>query len=391
MAEEQRRPRRSGDYRDKRSGDQQNAKGRSGRGRRPYRDESAEGEQGQRREQWDRKPRGERGERADRSGRPQPSERRSRDQQGRQRGDGQDRQRFRGDQRSSNREDRGPSPDIDSDVTGRELNKIVLNQISGMDERNRSWVAKHLVMAGRLLATDPELAFSHALAASRRGGRHAVVREAVGLTAYAAGHFHDALREFRTYRRISGDQSHLPLMAACEAALGRPEKAIELAESVEAEQLDSEQKVDMAIIISGVHAEQQNFEQAKKVLEVPQLNLNRAFSFSPRLFRAYGEALTDLGQLDEAQKWFSQATVADAALGTGDFAPPEIIDLGEDDAEDEQESRPRVKDVLAETAEPQTPAESTPDQTDEDQPAPERARTESAGDENSEEAAAHGE
>lgn len=356
MADEQRRPRRSGDYGNKRSGDPKSARGGSGRGRRPYRDDdSGKREQTERRDRWDRSPRGERSERGERSGqRPERGQRRSRDQQGRQRNDDLDRSRFRGDQRSSNREDRGPSPDIDADVTGRELNKVVLNQISGMDERNRSWVAKHLVMAGRLLATDPELAFSHALAASRRGGRHAVVREAVGLTAYAAGEFHDALREFRTYRRISGDQTHLPLMAACEAALGRPEKAIELAESVEAEQLDTEQKVDMAIIISGVYAEQQDFDKAKEVLELPQLKLNRAFSFSPRLFRAYGEALTDLGQLDEAQKWFNQATVADAALGTGDFAPPEIIDLGDDDEESEPETKPRVKDILPESTEQAT-------------------------------------
>lgn len=356
MADEQRRARRSGDAGDKRSGEQKSARGAASKGRRPYRDDSATRGQGERRDRWDRKPRGERGERDGQ--RPGRGDRRSRDQQGRQRQDGQDRSRFRGDQRSANREDRGPSPDIDADVTGRELNKVVLNQISGMDERNRSWVAKHLVMAGRLLATDPELAFSHALAASRRGGRHAVVREAVGLTAYAAGHFHDALREFRTYRRISGDQSHLPLMAACEAELGRPEKAIELAESIEAEQLDTEQKVDLAIIMSGVYAEQQEFAKAKEVLEVPQLKLNRAFSFSPRLFRAYGEALTDLGQLDEAQKWFSQATVADAALGTGEFAPPEIIDLGDDD-EDAQDAKPRVKDVLPETPEQSEAEDST--------------------------------
>ncbi|MFC0580783.1 hypothetical protein [Micrococcoides hystricis] len=356
MAEEQPKQRRSGSDRNQRFGDKKNDSKRDWRGRGHHRTDSEESSaRSDRRERWDRKPRqhrAERGEQEERGTgrgefRGQRGERRgqrSKDQFGRNRRDQEARIRQRGDQRSANREDRGRSPDIDPDVTGKELNKVVLKQISGMDDRNRSWVSKHLVMAGRLLATDPELAFEHALAASRRGGRHAVVREAVGLTAYAAGHYHDALREFRTYRRISGDQSHLPLMAASEAALGRPEKAIELAESIEAEKLEVEQKVDMAIIISGVYADMKEYEKAKTVLELPQLNLGRAYSFSPRLFRAYGEALTDLGQLDEAQTWFNQATVADAALGTGDFAPPEIIDLGED--LEEEEPKPRVKDVL---------------------------------------------
>lgn len=349
MTDEQPRQERPDRRGNRRFGDRKNDSSRGGKGQ-PYRGggrKRHDGEETQGR--WRKDDRGDRRERQDRGerdGKPRQS-----DRGGRGRGlsrKQEERIQRRGDQRSANREDRGPSPDIDPDVTGKELNRVVLKQLGSMDERNLSWVSKHLVMAGRLLDVDPELAFSHALAASRRGGRHAAVREAVGLTAYAAGHYHDALREFRTYRRISGDQSHLPLMAACEAALGRPEKALELYESVEAEKLEPEGKADMAIIVSGVYSDQGELDKAKEVLEIPQLNLNRAFSFSPRLFRAYGEALTELGELSEAEKWFNQANVADEALGTGEFAPPEIIDLGEGLDEEDDAPRPRVKDVLEE-------------------------------------------
>ena len=69
-------------------------------------------------------------------------------------------------------------------MTGKELDRGTLKEINGLDERPASWVAKHLVMAGRYLDVDPALAFQHALAASRKGGRLSRVREAVALTAY---------------------------------------------------------------------------------------------------------------------------------------------------------------------------------------------------------------
>jgi hypothetical protein len=66
-------------------------------------------------------------------------------------------------------------------------------------------------------------------------------------------------------------------------------------------------------------------------LEIVQLDINRAFSYSPRLFRAYADALTAVGRTEEAGKWQRQAVVAENALGVGEFEDPDIIDLGEDD------------------------------------------------------------
>ena len=57
-------------------------------------------------------------------------------------------------------------------------------------------------MAGRYLDVDPALAFQHALAASRKGGRLSRVREAVALTAYAAGEYADALRDFELASKL---------------------------------------------------------------------------------------------------------------------------------------------------------------------------------------------
>ncbi|WP_253908613.1 hypothetical protein [Arthrobacter sp. H41] len=208
-------------------------------------------------------------------------------------------------------------------------------------------MAKHLVMAGRLIDDDPELAFQHALAASRRGGRLAAVREAVGLTAYAAGHYGEALREFRTFRRISGSNVHLPVMADCERGLGRPDRALDLARGEEAETLDSAGKAELAMVVSGARADLGQLDAAVAALEIPQLDLHRAFSFTPRLFRAYGDALDAVGRTAESGTWRKQARVAETALGLDDPTEPDIIDLGGDEDDDAVSvGVPRVSEVI---------------------------------------------
>ena len=241
------------------------------------------------------------------------------------------------DLRSANRPDRERSPQIDEDVTGKELDRATQHQIKTLEGTSAEWVARHLVMAGRLLDEEPELAFQHALAASRRGGRLASVREAVGLTAYAAGHYGEALREFRTYRRISGSNMHLPVMADCERGLGRPDRALDMARSEEAKDLDAPGKVELAIVAAGARTDLGQLDAAVSELEIPQLDINRAFSYSPRLFRAYADALTAAGRAAEAAKWQRQAVVAENALGLGEEEEPDIIDLGWDEEEEARE------------------------------------------------------
>ena len=61
------------------------------------------------------------------------------------------------------------------------------------------------------------------------------------------------------------------------------------------------------------------YGRALSALEIPQLDINRAFSFSPRLFRAYGGACARRPQ-GEAETWERQALVAEKALGIDEYA-----------------------------------------------------------------------
>lgn len=265
-----------------------------------------------------------------------PDRRRDDRRNDRQRNDRQHNERNRpqgrrgGDIRAANRPDRERSPEIDPSVTGNELDKETLRELRFLDEKHRPWVAKHLVMAGALIDVDPELAFAHAEAASRRGGRVALVREAVGLTAYAAGKYSEALRELRTHRRISGVHDHIATIADCERAVGRVDKALETLRSDEAKALNGQSRAEAAMVEAGILLDANKNEDAVKALQIPTLDMNRAFIFSPRLFELYADALEATGQAEEAAAWRARIPVAMEALGLNDVEP-EIVDLVEDD------------------------------------------------------------
>jgi hypothetical protein len=169
-------------------------------------------------------------------------------------------------------------------------------------------------MAARLIDTDPALAHLHAMSAARRAGRIAMVRETLAITAYETGDYALALRELRTYRRISGKDDQLPLMVDSERGVGRPERALELGRSVDRSTLDVPVRVALAIAMSGARLDLGQTEDALTELQIPQLDPKRAFSYSPALFNAYAETLEVLGRMDEAAVWHDRATIAAEAL-----------------------------------------------------------------------------
>lgn len=209
---------------------------------------------------------------------------------------------------------RHDDPEIPEDVTANQLDKVARAELKSLSKDNADWVARHLVMAGRLIDDDPALAHRHALAAGRRAGRIAVVRESVGITAYALGEFDLALRELRTYRRLSGRDDQLPLMVDSERGIGRPEKALELGRSVPRPSLDASVQVALAIAMSGARLDLGQPEAALGELQIPQLDPERAYSYSPALFDAYATVLEDLGRTEEAEEWWQRSDRAAAAL-----------------------------------------------------------------------------
>jgi hypothetical protein len=130
-------------------------------------------------------------------------------------------------------------------------------------------------------------------------------------------------------------------MADCERGLGRPDRALDVVRSEEAQDLDAPGKVELAIVAAGARTDLGQLDAAVAELEIAQLDINRAFSYSPRLFRVYADALAAVGRTSEAEKWQKQAVVAENALGLGVDEEPDIIDLGWDEEEEAREEAER--------------------------------------------------
>ncbi|NLF04112.1 MAG: hypothetical protein GX593_03765 [Actinomycetales bacterium] len=189
-------------------------------------------------------------------------------------------------------------------------------------------------MAGRLLDTDPELAYAHAAVAVRRAGRIDIVREAAGITAYRTGRYAEALRELRTVRRLNGSSEHLPLMADCERGLGRPDRAIALASSPEASELDAEGTIELTVVVSGARLDLEDPEAALATL-APLSSPDR--SVAARIAQARALALEALGRPDEAARATEGFSPAELGEVEEDLVVVDLAD--EDEAEDAEEAQ----------------------------------------------------
>ncbi len=212
------------------------------------------------------------------------------------------------------------APVIDDDVTGRELDQQVRRELSTLAGPVAGTVARHLVMAGRLLDVDPELAHEHAQAARQRAGRVAVVREAAGYAAYEAGHYDVALTEFRAARRISGQADFLAVMADCERGVGRPERALAIAEDPEAARLPVEEQAELVIVTAGALRDLGRDEEALALLRRALPARPPEAQWVARLNYALGDVLASAGRVDEAVSAFAAAEAGDAdgSLDAGD-------------------------------------------------------------------------
>jgi tetratricopeptide (TPR) repeat protein len=213
-------------------------------------------------------------------------------------------------------------------------------------------VARHLVMAGRLIDDDPQVAYEHAAFARRKLPRLGCVREAAGLCAYTVGRWAEALNDLRTYQRLTGSVEHLPVMADCERGLGRPERALAIASSPDAARLDAGAAVEMRIVVAGARRDLGQLDAAVVALQGPQLRPDRRDPWSARLFYAYADALRAAGRSDEAREWFVAAAVADPDSLTDAVERVEQMDR-------DQGERPSARTSHTEQP-PTAPAATTP-------------------------------
>jgi tetratricopeptide (TPR) repeat protein len=276
----------------------------------------------------DRQPRKPRSSgRPDRAGRPASA--RSGDARGRASGQGRgqgqgggkrdfsrprrdDRARDRSQEERTESQARYDGPPIPEQITGKELDRSVAAQLKSLPDKLAQRVARHLVAAGLLIESEPRTAYEHTLAARARASRLAVVREAVGEAAYAAGEYAEALSELRAAKRMNGVQDYVAIMADCERALGRPDRALALVRNAPREKLAPALLAELTIVEAGARRDRGELDAALRTLETSHLNSKSREPWVARLRYAYADTLVEAGRPQDALTWFHRTEGVDS-------------------------------------------------------------------------------
>ena len=220
----------------------------------------------------------------------------------------------RGEQRGQSRsaaQQRYDGPAIPEQITGRELDRSVLAQLKSLPEKLAARVARHLAAAGAVIESNPREAYEHTLAARARAGRLAVVREAVGEAAYASGEYAEALSELRAAKRMNGAWDYVAIMADCERALGRPDRALAIVRSAPVDTLAPALHAELTIVEAGARRDRGELDAALRTLEHAPLQSRSRAPWVARLRYAYADTLLAAGRAEDALAWFHRAEAVD--------------------------------------------------------------------------------
>lgn len=201
-------------------------------------------------------------------------------------------------------------PEIPQEIYREELDPQLVRELSSLAADNAEQTARHLLAIVHFLATDPERAHAHGVAASARAGRVGRVRELAGVAAYNAGKFDVALRELKTAFRITGDPTFWPMMADVQRGLGEPLKALEMGKAPEVKFLEKDGHIELRIVLSGARKDLGDFEAAITAVDCKELQEENLL-WGARLRYAYADALALAGKTELAMKWFAKAASID--------------------------------------------------------------------------------
>lgn len=222
-------------------------------------------------------------------------------------------------------------PQIPEDVDAAMLDKSARRALGSLPDKLAERVARHLVAAGRLVDSDPETAYQHAQAARARAARVAVVREACGETAYVTGRYAEALAELRAAKRLNGASYYLPMMADCERALKRPERAVKMDTPEARAGLDVDGQVELTIVVAGARRDLGQSEAALQLLEAESLHTKSRADWVARLRYAYADVLLAVGRRDDAVEWFHRTVAVDGNQMTDAHVRLTELDPGSSD------------------------------------------------------------
>ncbi|WP_231583171.1 tetratricopeptide repeat protein, partial [Actinobaculum suis] len=233
-------------------------------------------------------------------------------------------------------------PEVPESVRASDLDPQTSRSLKSLSKRTADRVARHLVYAGMMMDENPELAYEHAKAAYRQAARVDVVREALGIAAYLTGRYSEALRELRTYRRMTDDYSHAPLEADAERGLGKPEKALSFIAEVPLKRLSPAAQIELAIVTSGARADTGDYAGGLSVIErIKSENLGEELRARVELVKA--DRLAEVGQTEEAEELRRRWTPVYEGEGEVDL----LMEIEEEPEEDQTAEEAATEDLAA--------------------------------------------
>lgn len=151
------------------------------------------------------------------------------------RGDDKNHKSNRSDKRRTPHQGNKPQHKTITSVKGGQLPKWVRDEILRSTPKDRRQPAlNHLGTAMEDFADERyPAAMAELRKAKELSPRSATVREMLGLSAYRSGKWDEALRELRTFRRLTGDLIHYPVEMDCLRALKRPDDVIKAWEGLQ--------------------------------------------------------------------------------------------------------------------------------------------------------------
>ncbi|MBO0838180.1 MAG: tetratricopeptide repeat protein [Actinobacteria bacterium] len=233
--------------------------------------------------------------------------------------------------------------DIPDSITAEQLDPEAAAELRTLPGDLASVIARLLVATA--VTDDHDRAYRYAQQARDLAARVGIVRETCAIAAYQAGDWSGALAEFRAARRLTGRASYLPLMADCERALGRLDRALDLVTGPDVSAADAETRIELRIVEAGIRRDQGLLDAAVVVLQGPELDGRRTRPEHSRLYYAYADALLAAGRVDEAREWFGRASSADVNAETDaaerfeELDDISVDDLGDDPSETDGELR----------------------------------------------------
>ena len=145
--------------------------------------------------------------------------------------------------------------------------------------------------------------------------RSGTIREALGVTYYAAGKYAEAHSELLAYRRLSASQDQNHLLADCARAAGRHDKVHEYVEQMIAADVEPSRVAEGLIVLAGDRADVGDLEGALDTLRRADLDPVKVEPWHPRVWYVAGDLSERLGLLEQAREYFGAILAVDDEFG----------------------------------------------------------------------------